>query len=110
MEPIVNPALIYLIGTVDNLKELCFLVSLLTWVWIVAVYFNSILIEEDKESHLPKYMLILAVIFPLLTILIPSKETLIGMVVSSYVTPDNIMVSEQHIIDMIVRIKEVIAK
>ena len=110
MEPIINPALIYLIGTVDNLKELCFWVSLLTWVWIVAVYLNSILIEGDEESHPHKYLLILAVMFPLLTILIPDKETLIAMVVSSYITPDNVIVSEQHIIDMITRIKEAVMK
>lgn len=109
MEPIVNPALIYLIGTVDNLKALCFLVSVCTWVWIILMYSTSIA-EDDKELRPKKYVLILAVILLLLTILIPSKETLIAMVVSSYITPDNVMVSEQHIIDMIARIKEAVMK
>ena len=109
MEPIVNPVFIYLIGTVDNLKVLCFLVSLCTWVWIVLFCFASIG-EDVEELRLPKYVMIVAVMFPLFTILIPSKETLIAMVVSSYITPDNVMVSEQHIIDMIARIKEAIAK
>lgn len=109
MEPIVNPALIYLIGTVDNLKALCFLVSVCTWVWIILMYSTSIA-EDDKELRPKKYVLILAVILLLLTILIPSKETLIAMVVSSYITPDNGMVSEQHIIDMITRIKEAVMK
>ena len=109
MEPIINPALIYLIGTVEDLKALCFIVSLCTWVWIILMYSTSIE-EDDEELRLHKYVMIVAVMFPLLTILIPSKETLIAMVVSSYITPDNVMVSEQHIIDMIARIKEAIAK
>ena len=109
MEPIVNPAFIYLIGTVDDLKALCFLVSLCTWTWIVVFYFTSIA-EDDEESRLHKYVMIVAVMFSLLTILIPSKETLIAMVVSSYITPDNVMVSEQHIIDMIARITEAVMK
>ena len=66
--------------------------------------------EDDKELRPKKYVLILAVILLLLAILIPSKETLIAMVVSSYITPDNVMVSEQHIIDMITRIKEAVMK
>ena len=109
MEPIVNPALIYLIGTVDSLKGLCVLVSIFTWVWIVVTCYIRF-IEGDEESRPHKYVMIVAVTFLLLTILIPSQETLIAMVVSSYITPDNVMVSEQHIIDMITRIKEVIAK
>ena len=48
MEPIVNPALIYLIGTVDNLKELCFWVSLLTWVWIVFEKMNGCVLADDN--------------------------------------------------------------
>ena len=40
----------------------------------------------------------------------PALIYLIAMVVSSYITPDNVMVSEQHIIDMITRIKEAVMK
>lgn len=109
MEPIVSPVLVYLIGTVGNLKALCFLVSVCTWVWIILMYATSIA-EDDKELRPKKYVLILAVILLLLTILIPSKETLIAMAVSSYITPDNVIVSEQHIIDMITRIKEAVMK
>ena len=109
MEPIVNPALIYLIGTVDSLKGLCVLVSIFTWVWIVVICYTR-LIEGDEESCPNKYVIIVAVTFLLLTILIPSQETLIAMVVSSCVTSDNVMVSEQHIIDMITRITEAVAK
>lgn len=72
--------------------------------------YSTSIAEDDKELRPKKYVLILAVILLLLTILIPSKETLIAMVVSSYITPDNVMVSEQHIIDMIARIKEAVMK
>ena len=51
MEPIVNPALIYLIGTVEALKALCFIVSLCTWVWIILMYSTSIA-EDDEEFRL----------------------------------------------------------
>ena len=109
MEPIVSPVLVYLIGTVDNLKGLCFLVSVFTLVWIVVICYTRF-IEGDEESRPNKYVIIVAVTFLLLTILIPSQETLIAMVVSSHVTPDNVMVSEQHIIDMITRITEAVTK
>ena len=109
MEPIVSPVLIYLIGTVDSLKGLCFLVSVFTWAWIVATCYIRF-IEGDEESRPHKYVMIVAVIFLFLTILIPSQAKLIGMVVSSYITPDNVIVSEQHIIDMIARIKEAVMK
>ena len=99
MEPIIAPSTFYWFEIISNLKIFLSILFGLSCVGLVfcIVSFIAILVEEELETHtgkiikkLCKFCTIITSIFGLLFIFIPSKETLMTMIVAKYVTPDNI--------------------
>ena len=100
MEPIISPSIFYWFEIISNLKIFLSILFGLSCVGLVfcIVSFIAILVEEEElETHtgkiikkLCKFCTIITSIFGLLSIFIPSKETLMTMIVAKYVTPDNI--------------------
>lgn len=99
MEPIIAPSTFYWFEIISNLKIFLSILFGLSCVGLVfcIVSFIAILVEEELETHtgkiikkLCKFCTIITSIFGLLSIFIPSKETLMTMIVAKYVTPDNI--------------------
>ena len=99
MEPIISPSIFYWFEIISNLKIFLSILFGLSCVGLVfcIVSFIAILVEEELETHtgkiikkLCKFCTIITSIFGLLSIFIPSKETLMTMIVAKYVTPDNI--------------------
>ena len=99
MEPIISPSIFYWFEIISNLKILLSILFGLSCVGLVfcIVSFIAMLVEEELETHtgkiikkLCKFCTIITSIFGLLSIFIPSKETLMTMIVAKYVTPDNI--------------------
>lgn len=106
MEPIISPVLIYLIGISSNIQ---FLFNSLAAVCVIfavialAVYLASnttiTYSKEDEEREVSvqsrcikvlKYSVSCAVILVCIAALIPSKQVATAMIISSYVTPDNL--------------------
>ena len=99
MEPIISPSIFYWFEIISNLKIFLSILFGLSCVGLVfcVVSFIAILVEEELETHtgkiikkLCKFCTIITSIFGLLSIFIPSKETLMTMIVAKYVTPNNI--------------------
>ena len=99
MEPIISPSIFYWFEIISNLEIFLSILFGLSCVGLVfcIVSFIAILVEEELETHtgkiikkLCKFCTIITSIFGLLSIFIPSKETLMTMIVAKYVTPDNI--------------------
>ena len=99
MEPIISPSIFYWFEIISNLKIFLSILFGLSCVGLVfcIVSFIAMLVEEELETHtgkvikkLCKFCTIITSIFGLLSIFIPSKETLMTMIVAKYVTPDNI--------------------
>ena len=99
MQPIISPSIFYWFEIISNLKTLLSILFSLSCVGLVfcIVSFIAMLVEEELEIHtgkiikkLCKFCTIITSIFGLLSIFIPSKETLMTMIVAKYVTPDNI--------------------
>ena len=99
MEPIIAPSTFYWFEIISNLKIFLSILFGFSCVGLVfcIVSFIAILVEEELETHtgkiikkLCKFCTIITSIFGLLFIFIPSKETLMTMIVAKYVTPDNI--------------------
>ena len=99
MEPIIAPSTFYWFEIISNLKIFLSILFGLSCVGLVfcIVSFIAMLVEEELETHtgkiikkLCKFCTIITSIFGLLSIFIPSKETLMTMIVAKYVTPDNI--------------------
>lgn len=106
MEPIVNPWLIYLVSIVEHLRDffnvITFVVCTLDIIIVVgvfveaddaiAIFYNR---EEKKTKLLVKLLIVATIVFPLLTIFIPTKETIIAMYVANMVTPDNLSITNE---------------
>ena len=99
MQPIISPSIFYWFEIISNLKIFLSILFGLSCVGLVfcIVSFIAMLVEEELETHtgkiikkLCKFCTIITSIFGLLSIFIPSKETLMTMIVAKYVTPDNI--------------------
>lgn len=108
MEPIVSPWIIYLIELLDNIKNLiCILVSMII---VLSIPYGGVYVEISHEyADMVKYFKKVAIIVVTLLCIysiIPSKETAISMIVASFITPDNINLTENHLIELINRIIE----
>lgn len=114
MEPIISPALIYLIHVLNMIYGLSFFILFISVFGMVV----SPLIadcacedyeEEKKMMHkIVKICAVIAVISLVLLIFIPDKKTMYAMIATSVITPDNISITEDHIVDLISRIAEAV--
>lgn len=106
MEPIVNPWLIYLASIVENLRTffgtISFIVLVLDVIIIMGifiegddaidVFYNQ---EEKKIKSISKLLIALSIICPLLSVFIPTKETIIAMYIANIITPDNLNIANE---------------
>lgn len=114
MDPIVSPWLIYFISIINSIRIFAFLLGLIfglpLLICFISDYFNSININiltpyqldeyeeiKAKNSKEIKKYFILTITFILIGLLIPSKETLITMLIANTITPDNINMSNELI-------------
>ena len=83
MEPIISPWIIYIMSVVTGLKVIFTLIA------VGAFIFTGCAIQEDeyKEANIGIITLITAT---LIAILIPTRDTLLTMLVASYTTPENL--------------------
>ena len=95
-EPIISPLFIYLLSLVDNtIAFLIIIIIALCFSIFMVVVTTELCDEEDKLIF--KRLTITLFIFILLFILIPNKETLLSMLVSKYITIDNIVKGKELI-------------
>ena len=55
-----------------------------------------------------KYAIIVAAIATIIVILIPDEKTMLAMLTLSFITPDNVVIAENHIIDLVTKIIDVV--
>lgn len=55
-----------------------------------------------------KIVVIISVIATMLVILIPDEKTMLAMLTLSFITPDNVVITENHIIDLITKIMDAV--
>lgn len=111
MEPIISPWIIYLANVLSNLHDLAVAVSaFLGTVYIFALLISyTECINSGKLIKFIKFGGIALVICILLIILIPSKEIIIAMLTVSFITPDNVMVAENHIVEIVTKIMNAVS-
>lgn len=106
MEPIVNPWFIYCISVIEHLRafvgavtfvavilDICIVVgAFIETDDFIAVFYNR---EEKKIKPFIKLLIVVSIIFPLLLVFIPTKETIIAMYIANMITPDNLNIANE---------------
>ena len=109
MEPIISPWVIYLFSVLTTLNTVAFIIAIFSWVTIFFIALNKIIYGDDMEIEFNyKNAIIVAVIATMLAILIPNEKTMLAMLTLSFITPDNIVITENHVIDLITKIMEAV--
>ena len=99
MEPIISPSIFYwidVISTLSTISTVLFGLSAAALV-VALIFLIPLTVEDELNDDFGKFykkilitLTIITTIFGLSYIFTPSKETLIAMTVTKYVTPDNI--------------------
>lgn len=112
MEPIISPLWIYLINLASTIYAFSiglFGVSLLIWilVYVEEIEFDAPDSEKVRSRWLKVFAAIMIVCL-LMFMLVPDKDTMYAMLAASMITPDNISGGEEHLIDLITKIANII--
>lgn len=109
MEPIISPWVIYLFSVLTTLNTVAFIIAIFSWVTIFFIALNKIIYGDDMEIKFNyKIVVIVSVIATMLVILIPDEKTMLAMLTLSFITPDNVVITENHIIDLITKITDAV--
>lgn len=109
MEPIVSPWIIYLFSILTKLNTVAFAVMMFSWATVLFTGLYKIIYGDAiKINFNYKYAIIVAVIATTIVILIPTKKTMLAMLTLSFITPDNIGIAEDHVIDLITKIMDAV--
>ena len=108
MEPIISPWVIYVVQLLDNLRDICMVLLVLTCIVIVLLVIPAIMDEEDLPKKYLKMAVIIVAVCAGMDIIIPNKETMITMIAASYITPDNIQMTQGNVLEFIKQISEAV--
>ena len=109
MEPIISPWIIYLFSILTQLNIVAFSIAVFSWVSIFFIFLNKIIYGDDLEIEFNyKIAVIVAVIATTIVILIPTEKTMLAMLTLSFITPDNVVIAENHIIELVTKIMDVV--
>lgn len=111
--PIIDPMIFYWMNILNNLAQLPFILIL-----VLLVYFFGILIHQDyvdyeeraafKKKHQKalKRLLYITIVVSLLSLFIPTKETMLNMLIADQLTPANIHLIGDNLKDAVIFIAE----
>ena len=109
MEPIISPCIIYLFSVLTKLNTISFTIALFSWATIFFIALDKIIYGDDMEIEFNfKIAVIVAVIATTIVILIPTEKTMLAMLTLSFITPDNVVITENHVIDLITKIMDAV--
>ena len=114
MEPIISPALIYLIHMINAIYGLSIFILFVSAFTMVMSPLIADCICEDYEEEgkvmrkIIKICAILVVICIILIMFIPNEKTIYAMIAASMITPDNISITEDQIVDLISKIAKAV--
>lgn len=119
MEPIISPWVLYWVSVMCNINDLVAIInwlSIMSIILVVAVHLvdyknymngDEIVIIPNWTKYI-KISLIVTCVSGLLYVFIPDKQTMISMIAVSYITPDNINITTDCVIELVQRISEAV--
>lgn len=111
--PIIDPMLFYWMNILNNLAQLPLILIL-----VLLVYFFGVLMHQDcvdyderaafKKKHQKalKRLLYITIVVSLLSLFIPTKETMLNMLIADQLTPANIHLIGDNLKDAVTFIAE----
>jgi len=100
MEPIISPYVIYAINTIGKIQEIAYGFSIACFVGGIIIF--AFWDDDINEVDIPfKALSIISLVAFILGVFLPTKETMIQMAAASYITPDNINLGKDYIIEII---------
>ena len=109
MEPIISPWVIYLFSVLTKLNIVVSAVALFSGASIFFMAMDKIIYGDDMEIKFNyKNAIIVTTIATMLVIIIPDEKTMLSMLTLSFITPDNVVIAENHIIDLITKIMDAV--
>ena len=109
MEPIISPWVIYLFSVLTKLNMVASAVAIFSGASIIFIAFTKFTFGDDMEIPFNyKIVVIVSVIATIFVIIIPNEETMLSMLTLSFITPDNVVIAENHIIDLITKIMDAV--
>ncbi len=106
MEPIISPWVIYAVQLLNNLRDICMILFVISNFAIVLLVLPVMFDDEDLSKKYLKTAVIIAAVCGGMVFVIPNKETMIEMIAASYITPDNIQAG--NVVEFIRQISEAI--
>ena len=103
MDPIISPWVIYLVSVLTKLNTAAFIVAMFS----VVVIFLAWVFGEKAKINI-KNVVIVLITSIVLTIIIPDRQTMLSMLTLSFITPDNIGIAEDHIIELVTKIMDAV--
>ena len=103
MEPIISPWVVYLFSVLTKLNTVAFIVAMFS---VVIIFWAWIFGEKTKINI--KNVIIVLITSTVLTIIIPDKQIMLSMLTLSFITPDNIGLAEDHIIELVTKIMDAV--
>ena len=109
MEPIIPPMWIYLIHLASTLRFTAIYTLCASVVILIFIYAGAIeLIRDSNKKFWLKTFAIIVIVCVLILMLIPDEDMLHAMIAASFITPDNISIGEDHLIDLVTKIAKII--
>lgn len=104
MEPIISPWIIYALHVYDNIYFTCRTLMMCGFIIAPLLALFGSMEDEEYMMKYAKISAIVAVVCTIVLIIVPSKDTLIAILVASYITPDNITAVQGNIVEFVKQI------
>ena len=108
MEPIISPWVIYLFSVLTKLNIVASAVAIFSGASMVFIAMLRFIYDDMEIKFNYKNAIIVTTIATMLVILIPDEKTMLAMLTLSFITPDNVAIAENHIIDLVTKIMDVV--
>ena len=108
MEPIISPWVIYLFSVLSKLNIVASAVARFSCAVMFFITVFRFIYDDMKIKINYKNVTIVTIIATILVIIIPNEKTMLSMLTLSFITPDNVVIAENHIIDLITKIMDAV--
>ena len=108
MEPIISPWVIYLFSVLTKLNIVASAVAIFSGASMVFIAMLRFIYDDIEIKVNYKNVIIVSIIATILVIIIPNEKTMLAMLTLSFITPDNVVIAENHIIDLVTKIMDAV--